>query len=191
MPQAEPRPQISRNYPNGARANLGSGATTRYTFRVVLLTTASSVKPSDLQSRLPILQHHLASNFLNMVSRKRLPTDPLLPRKSARLALTASGGGDSSGPSKTATPRPGGDDSSGPSKTATTRPGGDDSSGQKDSSQAKNLSGSALVQEVAKIVENKEDNPELMILKLMRRYSFDLSLLQKLLRRKSNQPQVA
>src|SRR3954470_10439210 len=135
---------LSRNYPNGARANLGSGATTRHMFRVVLLTTASSVKPSDLQSRLPILQHHLAFNLLNMVSRKRLPTDaadPLLPRKSARLALTASGGGDSSGPSKTATPRPGGDDSSGPSKTATTRPGGDDSSSQKDSSQAKNLSG--------------------------------------------------
>ena len=143
-----------------------------------------------------------------MVNRKRLPSDdaagPLPPRKSTRLATNAvasltttprSGGDDSSGPSKTATPRPDGDDSSGPSETATTRPGGDDSSGpskrgQKDSSQGKSLSGPALVQEVAKMVENK-DNAELMVLEMMRKYSFDLSHLQMLLRRKSNQPQVA
>ena len=135
-----------------------------------------------------------------MVNRKRLPSDNALPpRKSTRhvkkavASLTAtprSGGDDSSGPSKTATPRPDGDDSSQPSKTATTRPGGGDASNQKNSNQGKNHSGPALVQEVAKMVENK-DNAELMILGLMRRYSFDLSLLQKLLRRKSNQPQVA
>ena len=41
-----------------------------------------------------------------------------------------------------------------------------------------------------KMVENK-DSAELMILELMRRYSFSLSLLQDLLRRKANQPQVA
>jgi hypothetical protein len=106
-----------------------------------------------------------------MVNHKRLPSDNALPpRKSTRLATEAvASGDDSSGPSNTATPRPGGDDS--PSK---------------DSSKGKNLSGLALVQEVTKMVENK-DNAELMILELMRRYSFDLPLLQKLLRRKSTQ----
>ena len=119
-----------------------------------------------------------------MVNRKRLPSDdaanPLPPRKSAHLAPKAvAGGGDSSGPSKTVTPRPDDDDSSGPSKT-----------GQKDSSQGNTLDVTALDEEVAKIAKKKA-NPELMILDLMRRYSFDLSQLQKLLRRRSNQPQVA
>ena len=128
------------------------------------------------------------------MARKRLPSDdaadPLPPRKSARL-LTRPGDDDSSGPSKTVTPRPDDNDSPGPSKTATTIPGGDDFSkpskkGQKDSSRGKTLSGSALVQEVTKMVE--KDNAEIMILELMRKYSFDLSHLQKLLRRKANQP---
>jgi len=110
-----------------------------------------------------------------MANRKRLPiddaADPLSPRKSTRLTTKAVasstatptlGDDDSSGPSKTATPRPGGDDFSGSSKTATTRPGGDDSS----SSQGKTLSGPALVQEVAKMVEN-EYHAKLMILEMM------------------------
>ena len=123
-----------------------------------------------------------------MANRKRLPSDdtagPLPPRKSTRSATKAvasltRSGDDSTGPSKTVTPRPDGDDSLGPSET-----------GQKNSSQGKTLSGPALVQEVMKMVGNK-DNAELMILELMRRYSFSLSLLQDLLRRKANQPQVA
>ena len=116
------------------------------------------------------------------MARKRLPSDdaadPLPPRKSARL-LTRPGDDGSSGPSKTVTPRPDDNDSPGPSKTATTIPGGA-------SSRGKTLSGSALVQEVTKMVE--KDNAEIMILELMRKYSFDLSHLQKLLRRKANQP---
>jgi hypothetical protein len=122
-----------------------------------------------------------------MANRKR-PSDNavgcLSPRKSARLATPRPGGDDSSGPSKTATPRPDGDDSS---KTATPRPGGNDSS-QKNSSQGKSLSGPELDQEVAKIVKNK-DHAELMVLQLMRTYSFDHSRLRQLLGRKSTQPQ--
>jgi hypothetical protein len=129
----------------------------------------------------PLQRDHLASDLLNM-ARKRLPSDdaadPLPPRKSARL-LTRPGDDGSSGPSKTVTPRPDDNDSPGPSKTATTIPGGA-------SSRGKTLSGSALVQEVTKMVE--KDNAEIMILELMRKYSFDLSHLQKLLRRKANQP---
>jgi len=125
--------------------------------------------------------------------RKRLPrddaADPLPPRKSARIvtkavaSLTSPGDDDSSGLSKTITPRPDDNDSPGPSKTATTIPGGDNSS------QKKTLSRPALVQEVTKMVD--KDNAEIMILELMRKYSFDLSYLQKLLKRKANQPQVA
>ena len=173
-----------------------------------LLTTASSVNHQIYTPGFRFFNRdHLASNLLSMANRKRLPTGgPLPPRKSTRIATKATptlGGDDSPGPSKTATPRPdgddssgpktatgsGGDESSGPSKTATTGPGGDNSSSQKDSSQGKSLSSPEMVQEVAKMVEN-EDHAELMILELMRKYSFDLSLLQKLLRRKSNQPQV-
>jgi hypothetical protein len=138
----------------------------------------------------PLQRDHLASDLLNM-ARKRLPSDdaadPLPPRKSARL-LTRPGDNGSSGPSKTVTPRPDDNDSPGPSKTATTIPGGAKPSKkhQKDSSRGKTLSGSALVQEVTKMVE--KDNAEIMILELMRKYSFDLSHLQKLLRRKANQP---
>ena len=121
-----------------------------------------------------------------MANRKRLPSDaagPLPPRKSTRLvdSLTVpdNDDDDDSGPSETVTPRPAGDDSLGLSKT-----------GQKDIRQGKTLSGPALVQEVMKMVENK-DNAELMVLELMRRYSFSLSLLQDLLRSKAKQPQVA
>jgi hypothetical protein len=117
-----------------------------------------------------------------MANRKRLPSDaagPLPPRKSTRLvdSLTVpdSDDDDDSGPSKTVTPRPASDDSLGLSKT-----------GQKDIRQGKTLSGPALVQKVMKMVENK-DNAELMVLELMRRYSFSLSLLQDLLRRKATQ----
>src|SRR4051794_18183527 len=118
-----------------------------------------------------------------MANRKRLPSDaagPLPPRKSPRLvdSLTVPDNDDDdddSGPSKTVTPRPAGDDSLGLSKI-----------GQKDIRQGKTLSGPALVQEVMKMVENK-DNAELMVLELMRRYSFSLSLLQDLLRRKATQ----
>jgi hypothetical protein len=123
-----------------------------------------------------------------MANRKRLPSDaagPLPPRKSTRLvdSLTVPDNDDDddddddddSGPSKTVTPRPAGDDSLGLSKT-----------GQKDIRQGKTLSGPALVQEVMKMVENK-DNAELMVLELMRRYSFSLSFLQDLLRRKATQ----
>jgi hypothetical protein len=97
----------------------------------------------------------------------------------SNTATTRPGDDDSSRPSNTATSRTDGDDSSGPQR-ATTRPGGDDSSSQKDSSQGKSLGGQALVQEAAKIVENK-DRAELMVLELMRKYSFDFSLLRKLL----------
>ena len=117
-----------------------------------------------------------------MANRKRLPSDaagPLPPRKSTRLvdSLTVpdNDDDDDSGPSETVTPRPASDDSLGLSKT-----------GQKDIRQGKTLSGPALVQEVMKMVENK-DNAELMVLELMRRYSFSLSLLQDLLRSKATQ----
>ena len=125
------------------------------------------------------------------MARKRLRSgdaaNPLPPRKSARLvtkavaSLTRPGDDDSSGPSKTLTPRSDDNDSPGPSKTATKK-------SQKDTSQGKTLSASALVQEVRKMAENN-DNAEIMILELMRKYSFDLSHLQTLLRSKTNQPQ--
>jgi len=114
------------------------------------------------------------------MARKRMRSgdaaNPLPPRKSARLVTKAvasltNDDDDSSGPSKTLTPRSDDNDSPGPSKTAT-----------------KTLSVSALVQEVRKMAENK-DNAEIMILELMRKYSFDLSHLQTLLRSKTNQPQ--
>jgi hypothetical protein len=126
------------------------------------------------------------------MGRKRLPSDdaadPLPPRKSARL-LTRPGDDGSSGPSKTVTPRSDDNDSPEPSKTATTIPGGAKPSKkrQKDSSRGKTLSDPALVQEVRKMAENKS-KAEIMILELMRKYSFDLSELQKLLNRKANPP---
>jgi hypothetical protein len=66
--------------------------------------------------------------------------------------------------------------------------GGDEYHGSLDSgysgrSSEKNLSNRALVQEVLKMVEN-EDKAELMVLELMRKYSFNLSRLKDLLRRK-------
>jgi len=85
-----------------------------------------------------------------MANRKRLPgddaADPLPPRTSARHAtnvVAIPGDDDSSGPSETVTPRLDDDDTHGPSKTG--------------------LSGPALIQEVMKMVENK-DSVELMIL---------------------------
>src|SRR5437763_14337443 len=109
-----------------------------------------------------------------MANGKRLPSDdiagPLPPRKSTRSAtkavasLTRPGDDDSSGPSKTVTPRPDGDDTLGPSKTD-----------QNNGSQGKSLSRPAMGEEVMKMVEN-EDNAELMMLELMRRYAFSLTL---------------
>lgn len=56
-------------------------------------------------------------------------------------------------------------------------------SGNSGRSSEKNLSNRALVQEVLKIVEN-EDKAELMVLELMRKYSFNFSRLKDLLKRK-------
>ena len=56
-------------------------------------------------------------------------------------------------------------------------------SGSNDNSGEKSLSSAALVQEVLKMVENK-DKAELMILELMREYSFSFPRLKELLRRK-------
>jgi len=78
------------------------------------------------------------------------------------------------------------------SKKATSRSGGDGSHGQSriDRSRRKNLSSAALSQEVSKIVKNNKGKAELMILELMRKFSFDLSDLRKLLRREANKSQV-
>jgi hypothetical protein len=137
--------------------------------------------PSRLSIPFDSLQRD--SNLLNMPPKRRLPSsdaaNPPPPRKSARLVTKAPSDDDSSGPSKTLTPRSNDNDSPGPSKKS-----------QKDTSQGKTLSDPALVQEVRKMAENKA-KAEIMILELMRKYSFDLSELQKLLNRKANQPQVA
>ena len=66
----------------------------------------------------------------------------------------------------------------------------DDSHGRLDSggngsSGEKSLSNEALVQEVLKMTKNK-DKAELMILELMREYSFSFPRLKELLRRKVN-----
>jgi hypothetical protein len=113
--------------------------------------------------------------------------NPLPPRKSTRLVSKAVASltrpeDDSSGLSNTVTPRSDDNNSPGPYDSA--------EKGQNDSSQGKTLSTPALDQEVTKIVENKY-KAEIMILALMRKYSFDLSHLQALLTRKANQPQVA
>ena len=58
-------------------------------------------------------------------------------------------------------------------------------SGSNGSSGEKSLSSAALVQKVLEMAENK-NQAELMILKLMREYSFSFPLLKELLRRKVN-----
>jgi len=69
---------------------------------------------------------------------------------------------------------------------ATSKPGGDGSHGRSnDRSRETNLSSAALSEEVLKMVENKE-KAELMILELMRKYTFSLPDLRKLLTRKAN-----
>jgi hypothetical protein len=70
----------------------------------------------------------------------------------------------------------------------------DDSHGRLDSgsnggSGEKSLSSAALVKEVSKMVEN-ENQAELMILELMREYSFNFSRLKELLRGKVIQPHL-
>src|SRR5262245_28186515 len=90
----------------------------------------------------------IMSNLLNMPPHKRLRTVPATaPRKSARLAVT-------------------GEDSSSRPSITTARPSRDHFSSKKANGNEKSLSGSALIQEVAKMVENKEA-AELMILELM------------------------
>jgi hypothetical protein len=56
-------------------------------------------------------------------------------------------------------------------------------SGSNDNSREKSLSNAALVQKVLQMVENK-DKAELMILELMREYSFSFPRLKELLTRK-------
>jgi hypothetical protein len=58
-------------------------------------------------------------------------------------------------------------------------------SADNDRSREKILSDAALIQEVSKMAENKE-KAELMILELMRKYTFNLSRLRELLGRKAN-----
>ena len=62
-------------------------------------------------------------------------------------------------------------------------------SGSNGSSGEKSLSSAALVQKVLKMVED-ENQAELMVLKLMREYSFSFPRLKELLRRKVNQPHL-
>jgi len=87
------------------------------------------------------------------------PANPLPPGKSTRHATN------------TVSP---GDGSYGPSNSA-----------DNDRSREKILSDAALIQEVSKMAENKE-KAELMILELMRKYTFNLSRLRELLGRKAN-----
>jgi len=69
---------------------------------------------------------------------------------------------------------------------ATSKSGGDGSHGRSnDRIRETNLSSAALSEEVLKMVENKE-KAELMILELMRKYTFSLLDLRKLLTRKAN-----
>ena len=66
---------------------------------------------------------------------------------------------------------------------------GRSNSGSNSSSGKKSLSSAALVQKVLKMVED-ENQAELMVLKLMREYSFSFPRLKELLRRKVNQPHL-
>ena len=61
----------------------------------------------------------------------------------------------------------------------------DNSRGRSGSSGKKSLGSGALVQKVLKMMENK-DQAELMLLELMREYSFSFPRLKELLRRKIN-----
>ena len=54
-----------------------------------------------------------------------------------------------------------------------------------DSSHERSLSDGALIQEVSKMAAN-EQQAELMILELMRKYTFSFTRLKELLRRKAN-----
>src|SRR3954462_5999855 len=87
---------------------------------------------------------------------------PLPPRKSARKAA------------KDSTPA---------SSKAMSRSDGDEHRGPLASDSNESLSSEALVQEVLKMVKNK-DGAELMVLELMRTYSFSFPRLKELLTRK-------
>jgi hypothetical protein len=111
-----------------------------------------------------------------MAKRKRNTNDDderPAPRKSARLARLAANTVSAEGSSKT---MPSFDDDD---------PYGQLDSGSNSSSGEKSLSNEALVQEVLKMTKNK-DKAELMILELMRQYSFSFPRLKELLRRKVN-----
>ena len=69
--------------------------------------------------------------------------------------------------------------------TNTVSSSGPSNSADNDRSLEENLSDAALIQEVSKMAENKE-KAELMILELMGKYTFNLSRLRELLRRKAN-----
>ena len=107
-----------------------------------------------------------------MAKRKRNTNDDpnneqSAPRKSARLASLAAN-------TVSAESSP---------KTMQSDSGGNDSSGEK------SLSVVELVQKVLRMAENK-DRAELMVLELMREYSFDFSRLKELLRGKVIQPHL-
>jgi hypothetical protein len=69
------------------------------------------------------------------------------------------------------------------SSKTTSRSEGDEHRGPLASDSNESLSSEALVQEVLKMVENK-DGAELMVLELMRQYSFSFPRLKELLTRK-------
>jgi len=99
-----------------------------------------------------------------------------VPRKSTRLALLAANTVSAESSSKTM-PRFDDDDSHGRLDP------GSRSSGEK------SLSSAALVKKVSKMAEN-ENQAELMILELMREYSFSFPRLKELLRCKVIQPHL-
>jgi len=101
------------------------------------------------------------------------PAAPLPPRKSARTAAKATA--DSPASSKTV--------SAAASSKPMSRSDGDEHRGPLVSECNESLSGEALVQEIFKMVENK-DKAELMLLELMRAYSFSFPRLKELLTRK-------
>ena len=101
------------------------------------------------------------------------PAAPLPPRKSARTAAKATA--DSPASSKTV--------SAAASSKPMSRSDGDEHRGPLASEGNESLSGEALVQEILKMVENK-DKAELMLLELMRAHSFSFPRLKELLTRK-------
>jgi hypothetical protein len=102
------------------------------------------------------------------------PTAPLPPRKSARTAAKATA---DSTPASSKTV------SAAASSKPMSRSDGDEHRGPLASEGNESLSGEALVQEIFKMVENK-DKAELMLLELMRAYSFSFPRLKELLTRK-------